>query len=116
MKKLRSRLVSLALLALAPFAVAADAGFKSIFDGQTLAGWDGNKDVWSVRDGALTGQTTAEKGIKSNTFLVYNGAQPANFELRLSFRLTAQNEKNQANSGVQYRSKLMDPATFVVGG
>ncbi len=118
MKKLRSRLVSLALLALAPFAVAvaADAGFKSIFDGQTLAGWDGNKDVWSVRDGALTGQTTAEKTVKANTFLVYNGAQPANFELRLSFRLTAQNEKNQANSGVQYRSKLMDPATFVVGG
>jgi hypothetical protein len=116
MKKLRSRLVSLALLALAPFAVAADAGFKSIFDGQTLAGWDGNKDVWSVRDGALTGQTTADKTVKANTFLVYTGAQPANFELRLSFRLTAQNEKNQANSGVQYRSKLMDPATFVVGG
>jgi hypothetical protein len=116
MKSLRPRLASLALLALAPFALAADAGFKPIFDGKTLAGWDGNKDVWSVRDGALTGQTTAEKTIKSNTFLVYTGAQPANFELRLSFRLTAQNDKNQANSGVQYRSKLMDPATFVVGG
>jgi hypothetical protein len=116
MKSLRPRLASLALLALAPFALAADAGFTSIFDGKTLAGWDGNKDVWSVRDGALTGQTTAEKTIKSNTFLVYTGAQPANFELRLAFRLTAQNDKNQANSGVQYRSKLMDPATFVVGG
>ncbi len=112
------RLAALALLALAPssFIHAAEPGFKSIFDGQTLAGWEGNPAVWSVRDDALTGQTTAEKGIKSNTFLVYTAAQPANFELRLSFRLTAQNEKNQANSGVQYRSKLMDPATFVVGG
>jgi hypothetical protein len=112
------RLAALALLALAPssFIHAAEPGFKSIFDGQTLAGWEGNPAVWSVRDGALTGQTTAEKGIKSNTFLVYTAAQPANFELRLAFRLTAQNEKNQANSGVQYRSKLMDPATFVVGG
>jgi hypothetical protein len=97
-------------------AAAAPAGFKEIFDGKTLAGWDGNKDVWSVRDGALTGVTTAEKGIKANTFLVYTGAQPANFELRLSFRLTAQNPDNRANSGVQYRSKVIDPATFVVGG
>ena len=83
------RLAALALLALAPstFIHAAEPGFKSIFDGQTLAGWEGTPAVWSVRDGALTGQTTAEKGIKTNTFLVYTGAQPANFELRLAFRL-----------------------------
>ena len=115
-----TRLTTLALAALTALAAssfaAAPAGFKEIFDGKTLTGWDGNKDVWSVRDGALTGQTTAEKGIKANTFLVYTGAQPANFELRTSFRLTAQNPDNKANSGVQYRSKLMDPATFVVGG
>lgn len=116
MKNLRSGFASLALLALAPFALAADSGFKSIFDGKTLAGWDGNKDVWSVRDGALTGQTTAEKTIKSNTFLVYTGAQPANFELRASFRLTAQNPDNKANSGIQYRSRVIDPTAFAVGG
>ena len=117
---MKTRLASLALAALTALAslthAAAPAGFKSLFDGKSLAGWDGNKDVWSVRDGALTGQTTAEKGIKANTFLVYTGGQPSNFELRLSFRLTAQNPDNRANSGVQYRSKLMDPATFVVGG
>lgn len=117
----KSRLLpALALAAFTTLAslghAAAPAGFKAIFDGKTLAGWDGNKDVWSIRDGALTGVTTAEKGIKANTFLVYTGAQPANFELRTSFRLTAQNPENRANSGVQYRSKLIDPATFVVGG
>ena len=114
---LRTTFTLAAFTALASLAfAAAPAGFKELFDGKTLAGWDGNKDVWSVRDGALTGQTTAEKGVKANTFLVYTGAQPANFELRLSFRLTAQNPDNRANSGVQYRSKLIDPATFVVGG
>ncbi|PAW63198.1 MAG: hypothetical protein B9S34_14785 [Opitutia bacterium Tous-C1TDCM] len=112
---MKIRLVSLLAFAGAT-AFAADPGFKSIFNGKDLSGWDGNKSVWSVKDGALTGQTTPEKTIKANTFLVYQDAQPANFELRLSFKLTAQNDKNQANSGVQYRSKVMDPATFVVGG
>ena len=95
---------------------AADSGFKSIFNGKDLSGWDGQKEFWSVRDGALTGQTTAEKVLKANTFLVWKDGTPANFELRLQFKLTAQNPENRANSGVQYRSKVLDAATFVVGG
>jgi hypothetical protein len=97
-------------------ALAADAGFKSIFNGKDLTGWDGLKDYWSVRDGALTGQTTAASPLKANTFLVYKAGEPANFELRVQFKLTAQNDKNQANSGIQYRSTVLDAATFVVGG
>ncbi len=118
MKSPRRLLALAALTALAPFAIAAApaAGFAALFDGKTLAGWDGHKDFWSVRDGVLTGQTTAEKVAKANTFLVYTGAQPANFELRVSFRLTAQNPDNKANSGVQYRSKVLDAANYVVGG
>ena len=107
----------LTALALAPLAAAAaDAGFQPIFNGKDLAGWEGNPDFWSVRDGAITGQTTTEKTTKGNTFLVWKAGKPANFELRTRFRLTAQNEKNQANSGIQYRSKVLDAATFVVGG
>jgi hypothetical protein len=102
--------------ALALVASGADSGFKSLFNGKDLSGWDGDKNFWSVRDGALTGQTTAAKPVEANTFLVWQGGEPANFELRLKFRLTAQNEKNWANSGVQYRSKLVDAAKFVVGG
>ncbi len=108
-------LAALTALASSAFA-AAPAGFKEIFDGKTLAGWDGNKDVWSVRDGALTGVTTPEKGIKANTFLVLKDAQPANFELRLQFKITGQNPEGRANSGVQYRSRVLDAATFAVGG
>lgn len=116
MKNLRLLLTSAAFATCAAASSAADTGFKPIFDGKTLAGWDGNKEFWSVRDGAITGQTTPEKVLKANTFIVWKGGTPANFELRAQFRITGQNEKNQANSGVQYRSKLLDPATFVVGG
>lgn len=109
----------LSLAATAAFSVAAhaaDSGFKPIFNGKDLSGWEGQSDFWSVRDGALTGQTTAEKVLKTNTFLVWKDGTPANFELRAQFKLTAQNDKNQANSGVQYRSKVIDPVAFVVGG
>jgi hypothetical protein len=114
--RIASLLLTLGLATLAPLAHAAAPGFKSIFNGKDLSGWEGLKEFWSVRDGALTGQTTPQNVLKANTFLVWKQAQPANFELRLLFRLTPNNDKNQANSGVQYRSKVMDPATFVVGG
>jgi hypothetical protein len=117
MKLLRlSPLIALALAATASLAAAADPGFKPIFNGQDLSGWDGLKEFWSVRDGVITGQTTAENVLKANTFLVWKGAEPANFELRLMFKLTPNNDRNQANSGVQFRSKVFDPATFAVSG
>ena len=54
MKSLRLAALALLALALSTFIHAAEPGFKSIFDGQTLAGWEGTPAVWSVRDGALT--------------------------------------------------------------
>ena len=116
--RIRSLITALALsaTALTPLTHAAEAGFKSLFNGKDLAGWEGNPEFWSARNGVIVGQTTPEKVTKGNTFLVYKDSQPENFELRLSFRLTAQNDKNQANSGVQYRSRVIDPAAFVVGG
>jgi len=113
--RLRSCLALLALAALTPFAHAADAGFKSIFNGKDLTGWEG-LGFWSVKDGAIVGQTTSEKPTKGNTFLVWKDGAPANFELRASFRLTGQNDKGFANSGIQYRSHIVDAAGFVVGG
>ena len=109
-------LLALGLAALTASVFAADSGFKSIFNGKDLTGWEGLPGFWSVKDGALTGQTTAENPAKTNTFLIYKGSSPANFELRLSFRLTPNNDKNWGNSGVQYRSKIFDAAGFVVAG
>jgi hypothetical protein len=116
MKSRHFTICAFALAALAFSAHAADAGFKSLFNGKDLSGWEGLKEFWSVRDGAITGQTTAEKQLPSNSFLVWQGGDVKNFELRAKFRLVPNNDKNWANSGIQYRSHVIDPANFVVGG
>jgi hypothetical protein len=92
----------------APSAAATDAqeprAFQPLFNGRDLTGWDGDEKFWSVRDGTITGETTAENKAANNTFLFYKGAggspvTPADFELRLKFKL------RNHNSGVQYRSR-----------
>jgi len=84
-----------------------EPGFESIFDGKTLAGWDGNPTYWRVENGALVGEITPATIIKSNTFIVWRGGRPKDFELKLDYRITA-----DGNSGVNYRSALVpDPVT-----
>ena len=100
--------ITLAFLFAVNAAQSAEEGFDSIFDGKTLKGWDGNRDYWSVKDGAITGITTAENPTKGNTFIVWRGGEVADFELRLQFRIQG------GNSGVQYRSKEVDK--WVISG
>lgn len=83
-------------------------GFESIFNGRDLSGWDGDEKFWSVKDGAITGQTTAENPTKANTFLIWKGGTVKDFELRLKFRMEG------GNTGIQYRSK--DKGNWVVNG
>jgi type 1 glutamine amidotransferase len=97
-------------LAFALAAGADDAGFGNLFNGKDLAGWDGNPKFWSVRDGTITGQTTAENPTEGNTFLIWRDGQLDDFELRLEYRIVG------GNSGVQYRSKVIDAQSWVVGG
>ena len=84
---------------------------KNLFNGKDLTGWEGNPQIWSVRDGVVTGETTAEHPTKSNTFLIWKDGTVADFELTFSYKVSA-----KGNSGVQYRSHVVDAATFVVGG
>jgi hypothetical protein len=102
--KLRSSL--LALLALASTAVAED---KNLFNGKDLTGWKG-LDFWSVEDGCITGRTTKEKPTKGNTFLVWQGGEVGDFEFNFKYKIVG------GNSGVQYRSKVVDEKAFVVSG
>ena len=95
---------------------AAEQRFHSIFDGKDLTGWEGNPKLWSVKDGAITGQTTADNPAKGNTFLIWTNGNLADFELRCSFKLVPGDAQGFANSGIQYRSKVVDPANWVVGG
>ena len=81
-------------------APAESADMRCIFNGEDLTGWEGDPRLWSVKDGAIRGETTAEIPAKGNTFIIWKEGRTKDFELRLSFRLNATN-----NSGIQYRSK-----------
>lgn len=76
------------------------AGMKALFNGKDLTGWDGDPRLWSVKEGVIHGETTAENSAKGNTFIIWKDGTTKDFELRLSFRCNATN-----NSGIQYRSK-----------
>ncbi|MDB6020514.1 MAG: hypothetical protein JWQ04_371 [Pedosphaera sp.] len=95
---------------------ASETGFKSIFDGKDLKGWDGSPDLWSVKDGAIVGQTTMEHPAKENTFLIWTNGVVADFELRCQFKLVPGDAAGFANSGVQYRSKIFKASYWVVSG
>ena len=99
--------LTLMLSFLLSFAAAQDAG-EALFDGKSLAGWEGNEKFWSVKDGAITGQTTKENPTSGNTFLIWKKGDVADFELRLKFRIVG------GNSGIQYRST--DKGNHVVHG
>ena len=72
-------------------------GFVSLFNGRDLSEWDGDTKLWSVKDGAIVGESTTENPTKG-TYLFRRGVTLSDFELRLKFRLPS------GNSGVQYRS------------
>ena len=76
-----------------------EPGFEPIFDGKTLDGWEGDPKYWRVEDGILTGEITPETVIKSNTFLIWRGGSPKDFELKVDYRITL-----GGNSGINYRS------------
>lgn len=83
------------------------AGWSELFDGKTLNGWDGNPDVWRVENGALVGEYTSPPGTRNGeTFIIWKGGEPGNFELKLAIRL----EGAGADSGIQYRSYLTNAA------
>ena len=90
---------------------------KPIFNGKDLTGWKGQPEFWSVKDGAITGQTTKETPAKENTFLIWEG-EVGDFELTFKYKLTDANGKAEGfgNSGVQYRSKVVKPEYSVVAG
>ncbi len=73
-------------------------GFEKVFNGVDLKGWKGSDD-WTVEDGALTG--VADGTLKSNRFIVWQGEDLRNFDLRVMVRVS-----EGGNSGLQYRSKL----------
>lgn len=99
--------VMCAIVLVAGNAVFAESPIE-LFNGKDLSGWKGS-DNWSVQDGAITGKSTSENPLKNNIFLIWDGTVE-NFELTLEYKIQG------GNSGIQYRSKVIDADKFIVGG
>jgi hypothetical protein len=99
-------------------ATPAHAAEKSLFNGKDLTGWKGQPEFWSVKDGAITGQTTKDLSVKENTFLIWQDGEVADFELTCKFKIMDADAKSAGfgNSGIQYRSKVVKPEYSVVAG
>jgi hypothetical protein len=82
---------------------------RVLFDGMTLDGWEGDKSVFRIEDGAIVGGSM--KGpIKHNDFLCTT-EEFGDFELTCEFKLLGQG----ANAGIQFRSQRV-PNHFEVSG
>lgn len=73
-------------------------GFTRIFDGTSLTGWDGDPAFWRVQGGSIVGESTPQRRVERNTFLIWRGERLRDFELKVDFRL------HGTNSGIQVRS------------
>ncbi|HEX7897417.1 MAG TPA: DUF1080 domain-containing protein [Planctomycetota bacterium] len=83
----------------------ADDGYRAIFDGKTLEGWSApDPSYFSVRDGAITGETTKEHNPPYNQFIVWKGGTVKDFDLKFKFRIAGP----KANSGMQFRGTVKD--------
>lgn len=77
-----------------------EKGFVKIFDGKTLNGWEGDTKYWRVENGSLVGEITPETLLKTNSFIIWKGGEPGDFELKGSFKIA-----EKGNSGINYRSE-----------
>jgi hypothetical protein len=102
-------LCGLVLLASGP-AWSADDARGTFFNGKDLDGWEGLTEYWSAKDGAIVG-TGGDKKVPFNTFLCSKNKYK-DFELSFKIRLKG----GQGNSGVQIRSKILNPKTYAVSG
>ena len=76
---------------------AAEAGWRELFNGRDLEGWDGDPRFWKVENGAITGSTD-EAAAAENTFLIYK-------EPFSNFHLITEVKLRNNNSGIQFRSE-----------
>jgi hypothetical protein len=86
-------------------------GFVQIFDGKTLNGWDGDPTYWRVENGNLVGEITPTTLLKTNSFIIWKGGEPADFELKGEFNIT-----KTGNSGINYRSDRLTDIPFALRG
>ena len=88
-----------------------EKGFVNIFDGKTLNNWEGDPTYWRVENGNLVGEITPQTLLKTNSFIIWKGGEPANFELKGEFNIT-----EKGNSGINYRSEKLTDVPYALKG
>jgi hypothetical protein len=86
-------------------------GFVQLFDGKSLKGWDGDPTYWRVENGNLVGEITPATLLKTNSFIIWRGGEPGDFELKGEFNIT-----QEGNSGINYRSEPVADVPFALRG
>jgi len=89
----------------APYDIDEHTGFKQIFDGKTLSGWDADATIWRVEDGLLIGETQ-QGHPRGNNYIVYRGDKTRDFDLKLQMKI-----EHGGGGGIQYRSVTGVPWT-----
>src|SRR5688572_28344461 len=85
--------------------------YVQLFDGKSLKGWEGDANYWRVENGCLVGEITPDKLLKSNSFIIWQGGQPSDFELIVECRITV-----DGNSGINYRSTKVTDTPHALRG
>lgn len=89
----------------------ADESFVSIFNGKNFDGWDYDPRYWRVEDGVMVGELTPELILKRNSFMIWRGGSPADFELKVEYRVS-----REGNSGLSYRNVELEDAPYSLSG
>ena len=90
--------------------VDTDDSFQPIFDG-TIKNWDGDPQYWRVENHILIGEVTPNNLLKQNSFLIWRGGTPKDFELKAEFRIS-----DHGNSGINYRSVEIPGTKWLLRG
>ena len=99
------------LLIILTFAVVTLAAVKprSLFDGKSFAGWEGNMKIFRIEDGAIVGGSM-KAALPNNEFLCTT-RRYSDFVLRAKFKVTGE----KVNAGIQFRSERI-PNNYEVSG
>ncbi len=89
----------------------SNEGFVSMFDGETLDGWEGDAAYWSVENGQIIGEIKEGVDLPHNTFLIWAKSQPSDFEMKGEFKIS-----ESGNSGIQYRSEKVEDLPYALKG
>lgn len=86
-------------------------GFIQIFNGKNLNNWIGDSTYWHVEDSSLVGIITPATLLKRNSFIIWQGHMPPDFELRLQYMIS-----DKGNSGINYRSEMVEGIPYALKG